>query len=65
LGVRMALGTPRASILGLVLRESLLVTLIGAAAGLAAAIAATRVIQSVLFGLTALLLKTCGAGGGS
>jgi predicted permease len=53
LGVRMALGAQRAGILGLVLRDALLVTVIGAAAGLAAAVAGTRVIQSLLFGLTA------------
>jgi predicted permease len=53
LGVRMALGAQRSGILGLVLREALLVTVAGAAVGLAAAIAAMRVIQSLLFGLTA------------
>lgn len=53
MGVRMALGAQRSSILGMVLRESLLVTLIGAAVGLGASIAATRVLQSMLFGLNA------------
>src|SRR5262249_34229987 len=53
LGVRMALGARRAAILSLVLREALAVTLIGAIAGLAASVAGTRVMQSLLFGLTA------------
>ena len=53
MGVRMALGAQRGSILGMVLRESLLVTLIGAAVGLGAAIGATRVVQSMLYGLNA------------
>jgi len=53
IGLRMALGAQRSAILGLVLRDALLVTVIGTAAGLAAAVAATRVIQSLLFGLTA------------
>ena len=53
LGVRMALGAGRSRILGLVLREALAVTTIGAAAGVAVALAATRIVQSLLFGLTA------------
>jgi predicted permease len=53
LGVRMALGARRAAILGLVLREALAVTLVGATTGLAASAAGTRVMQSLLFGLTA------------
>jgi predicted permease len=53
LGVRMALGAHRSGILGLVLREALVVTMIGAVVGLAFAVAATRIIQSLLFGLTA------------
>ncbi len=52
IGVRMALGAQRLNVLGLVVREALGVTLIGTAIGLAAAVAATRVLQSMLFGLS-------------
>jgi predicted permease len=53
IGVRLAMGAQKADILGLILREALLVTLIGTAVGLGAAIAATRVLESMLYGLTA------------
>jgi predicted permease len=53
IGVRMALGAQRGSILSLILREALLVTLIGAAVGIGAALAATRIIASMLYGVTA------------
>jgi predicted permease len=53
LGIRMALGAQRANVLWLILREALTVTIIGAAIGLATALAATKVLASMLFGLTA------------
>ncbi|HUK31619.1 MAG TPA: ABC transporter permease [Candidatus Acidoferrum sp.] len=52
IGVRMALGAQRGNVLGLILREALIVTLIGAAVGLVAALAATRVMASMLYGVT-------------
>jgi predicted permease len=52
IGVRMALGAQRGNVLGLILREALIVTLLGAAVGLAAALAATRVMASMLYGVT-------------
>jgi predicted permease len=52
-GVRMALGAQRGNVLWLILREALGVTLLGAAVGLGAALAATRVLESMLYGLTA------------
>jgi predicted permease len=53
IGLRMALGARRASILGLVLRETLLLTAVGIALGLPAALAAAPLAKSQLFGLTA------------
>jgi predicted permease len=52
LGVRMALGAQRANVLWLILREALAVTILGAAVGLAAALAVTRVMTSLLYDLT-------------
>jgi predicted permease len=53
LGIRMALGAQRGNVLWIILREALTVTIIGAAIGLATALAATKVLASMLYGLTA------------
>ena len=52
-GVRMALGAGTADILKLVLGEGMLLSLIGVVCGVAASFAATRVLGSMLFGVTA------------
>jgi ABC-type antimicrobial peptide transport system permease subunit len=52
LGVRAALGANRRNLLGLVLREALVVTMAGGVAGIAAALFLTRLIQSLLFGIS-------------
>lgn len=52
IGIRIALGARRASVMGLVLRNSMLMTAIGIAAGLAGAAALTRYLQGMLFGIT-------------
>ena len=51
IGIRIALGAQRSSILWLVLRESLLLVLIGAAMGVPLILATGRWISSLLFGL--------------
>ena len=54
IGIRMALGAQRGQILRLALRKGLLLTVVGIALGLAGAAAGTRVLQGMLFGVTAL-----------
>jgi ABC-type antimicrobial peptide transport system permease subunit len=49
----MALGAGRRTVLWMVLRETLLLALIGVALGVPAALAAARLISSRLFGLSA------------
>ena len=51
IGIRMALGAARRSILGLVLREGLGMTLAGAAAGVVVAVGLGRLVRSLLFGI--------------
>jgi putative ABC transport system permease protein len=48
-GVRMALGARRSSVLGMVLRQGLLLVALGLAAGLAASLAVVRVLQTYLY----------------
>lgn len=52
IGIRMALGAKRSTVLWLVLRDTALMIGIGAAIGLPAAFALTRLVQSFLYGLT-------------
>jgi putative ABC transport system permease protein len=53
IGIRMALGAGPPEVLGLVIRQALILIAIGLGLGLAASLALTRVIQSALFGVTA------------
>ena len=53
IGILIALGARRKSILALVIRQGLQLTLIGIAAGLVGAVVLTRVIASLLFGVSA------------
>jgi putative ABC transport system permease protein len=54
IGVRMALGATRAQVMRFVLNQSLALTAVGMALGLAGAAATTRYLQSLLFGVTPL-----------
>jgi putative ABC transport system permease protein len=51
LGVRMALGAGRGRVVGLVMRRSLALAAVGVAAGGVAAAAASRLLESLLFGV--------------
>ncbi len=51
IGIRMALGAARGDVLRMVVREGLLLAAIGVGLGVAAAVAATRVLSSFLFGV--------------
>ncbi len=73
-GIRFALGAQRPQVLWMILRESMIVTACGLAAGLPAALALTRLIASKLFGVnaydpgaiaaTVLILAAVGAAAG-
>jgi len=49
IGLRMALGASQANVLGLVLRHGMIYVVVGVAVGLMGAVAATRLLTSMLF----------------
>jgi len=51
IGLRMALGASPANLLGLILRQGLILAAMGVAIGLAAAVAATSLLRTMLFGV--------------
>jgi ABC-type antimicrobial peptide transport system permease subunit len=51
IGIRMALGARSTTVLSMILRETLLLALIGIVAGLAAAAALTRLASAMLYNL--------------
>jgi hypothetical protein len=61
IGIRMALGAERSSVLWQVLRQVLVLAVTGVLIGLPAALGAGRLIESLLFGLAPRELATLGA----
>ena len=53
IGVRMAIGAARSHIFRMVLREGLIIAAVGIALGLAVSLALTRLLQTLLFGVSA------------
>jgi putative ABC transport system permease protein len=60
MGVRLALGASRGNILGLIIRNGMLLSGIGLVIGLAGAFALTRLLTTLLFGVTATDPATMG-----
>jgi predicted permease len=52
MGIRMALGAPRRNVIYVVLRQGMTLTVLGCAAGILLAVVLTRVVSSLLYGVT-------------
>jgi ABC-type antimicrobial peptide transport system permease subunit len=60
IGIRMALGAQRHDVLRLVMRESMILVVIGIAVGLTIALASSRFVATLLFGLPPTDIMTMG-----
>lgn len=58
IGIRMALGAQRSSVLKLIAGRGMIMTVIGMALGIGASIALTRLMESLLFGVSPSDIKT-------
>ena len=58
IGVRLSLGAPPAQVLGLILRQGLLLTTVGITLGIIGATVVTGLLQDMLFGITPLDTRT-------
>jgi len=63
IGVRIALGASRSTVLSMVLRQAIVLLVAGLALGLAASLAADRLLQSMLFGISSLNPAVLGLSG--
>ncbi|HKW89828.1 MAG TPA: ABC transporter permease [Candidatus Acidoferrales bacterium] len=54
IGIRLALGAPRANILSLIVRQGMMLTVLGIVVGIGGALGASRAIASQLYGISAL-----------
>ncbi len=61
IGIRLALGATRSNVAGTVVGQSLTVTVVGAALGLAGALAVSRLLQALLFGVSPTDARTYAA----
>jgi len=61
IGIRVALGAERQNILWIVLRETLVLALLGLAIGVPCTLAASRLVAGMLFGVSANDLPTIAA----
>ena len=60
IGIRAALGASRGNILGLVVREGMMLTGVGVAIGLMGAVAASGALTALMFGISQLDMITYG-----